>query len=143
MTQRPALTEAKPEKYIIDYLNRDAISKILGTVVYDRAFFFYEGVGKPTGDFSISLADFCNKIKTMSTKSLAFHMKREDFQNWIRDVFGDIELSDRIASLKKKKTARTSETAIRKKLHSTVKVRIAELQDKWHQTLTWPESVVA
>jgi len=143
MTQRSVLTGEKPEKYIIDYLSRDAISKILGTVVYERAFFFYESVGKPTGDFSISLVDFCSKIKTMSTKSLAFHLKRGDFENWIRDVIGDVELSDRVASLKEKKTVWKRETTIRSKLHSIVKDRIAELQDKWHQALTLPESVVA
>lgn len=143
MTQRSVLTGEKPEKNSIDYLSRDVISKILGAVVYDRAFFFYEGVGKPTGDFSISLADFCNKIKTVSTKSLAFHLKRGDFENWIRDVIGDVELSDRIASLKEKKTVWKRETTIRSKLHTIVKDRIAELQDKWHQALTWPESVAA
>jgi len=140
MTQKSVLGVEEPEAHVFDYLSKDSISKILGTVVYDRAFFFYEDIGKPTGEFSISLTDFCNKIKKVPPKSLAFHMKRGDFENWVREVIGDPELSRRIAGLKEKKKARTKEAAIRSKLQSTIKDRIAELQDMWHQALTWPES---
>lgn len=143
MTQTSTLSENRSETFLFDYLSRDMISKILGTVVYDRAFFFYEDIGKPTGDFSTSLTDFCHKINKISVKSLVFHLKRGDFENWIREVIGDIELSNRLATLKENKKARTKAASLRTKLQRTVKDRIAELQDMWHQALTVPESVVA
>jgi len=143
MTRISTLSEKKPEEFVFDYLSRDTISKILGTVVYDRAFFFYEDIGKPTGDFSTSLTDFCEKVNKISAKSLAFHLKRGDFENWIREVIGDIELSNRLVKLKENKRARSKVASLRTKMQQTVKDRITELQDMWHQALTWPESVVA
>ena len=143
MTQRSTIKPEKREDVSFESLNRDLISKILGTVVYDKAFFFYEEIGKPAGDFATSLSDFCNKINKVSPKCLAFHLKRGDFENWIREIIGDVELSNRIGKLKKSKMASKEHTTLRTKLHAAVRDRIAELQDLWHRALTWPESVVA
>jgi len=124
-------------------LNRDVIQKILGNVVYDKAFFFYEDIGKPNGNFAVSLSDFCNKINTIDVKCLAFHLKRGDFENWIQETIGDMELSKRISKLKTNKTVLRNQKALRNKLHATVRDRVAELQDLWHHALMWPESAVA
>jgi len=121
--------------------DKESIQRILGNVVYDRGFFFYEDIGKPTGDFAISLSDFCNKINTTAPKSLAFHLKRGDFENWIREIIGDIELSKRMGKLKKSKTVLRNDTTLRNKLHTTVKDRITELQDQWHHALKWPATM--
>jgi len=106
-------------------LSREEVSKILGTVAYERAFYFYIGIGKPNGEFAISLSDFCNKINGVSSESLAFHLKRRDFQNWISEVIGDIELAKRIDKIKVK------DNALRSTLHAFVSNRIKELQDSW------------
>jgi len=106
-------------------LSRDEVSKILGTVVYERAFYFYNGIGKPNGDFAVSLSDFCNKINVVSSESLAFHLKRRDFQNWISEVVGDVELAKRIDKIQVK------DNALRSTLHAFVSSRIKELQDSW------------
>lgn len=119
--------------------NRDRIQKILGNIVYDKAFFFYEDVGKPSGDFAASLSDFCNKINTINPKSLAFHLKRGDFENWIRETIGDNELAQRIRKLKANKTTWKKEATLRSKLHTTVGDRISELQDLWQSALKSPE----
>jgi hypothetical protein len=142
MTQTSTLN-AKREDLAFESLNRDMISKILGTVVYDKAFFFYEEIGKPTGDFAINLSDFCNKINTVAPKCLAFHLKRGDFENWVREIIGDIELSQQIGKLKASKTVWKNDATLRNKLHATIRDRVAELQELWHHTLTWPESAVA
>jgi len=139
MTQTPILKE-KPEDLAFESPNRDTISKILGTVVYDRAFFFYEEIGKPTGDFAISLSDFCNKINKIAPKCLAFHLNRGDFENWIRDIIGDHTLSRRINKLKTTKTIWKNDATLRNKLYTTVKDRVTELQDQWHQALTRPKA---
>jgi len=121
-------------------LNPNLIQKILGSVVYERAFFFHEDFGKPTGELAISLSDFCNKINTIAPKSLAFHLKRGDFENWIREIIGDVELSKQIGKLKTKKTIWKNDASLRTKLHATVRDRITSLQDEWHHTLKWPEA---
>lgn len=133
----------KQEDLAFESLNRDLIPKILGTVVYDKAFFFYEDIGKPTGEYAVSLSDFCNKINMVSPRSLAFHLKRGDFENWIREILGDAELSARVGKLKTSKTLWKKDAVLKNRLHDTVKDRVAELQDLWHHTLKWREGVVA
>jgi hypothetical protein len=106
-------------------LSREEVSKILETVTYDRAFYFYNGVGKPTGEFAISLSDFCNKINTVDSECLAFHLKRQDFQKWISEAIGDVELAKRMDKIQVK------DNALRSTLHAFVSNRIKELQDSW------------
>jgi len=139
MTQTSQVKAVNQEDFALENLNRDLIQKIFGNVVYDKAFFFYEDVGKPSGDIAISLSDFCNKINTTTSKSLVFHLKRGDFENWTREIIGDIELSKRISKLKTRKTVWKNDASLRTKLHATVRDRIAELQDLWHHALKWPE----
>jgi len=106
-------------------LSREEVSRILGTVTYDRAFYFYHGIGKPNGEFAVSLSDFCNKISAVSAESLAFHLKRRDFQNWIGEVIGDTELAKRLDKIQVK------DNALRNTLQAFVGNRIKELQDAW------------
>jgi len=117
--------KSKSEVSLERSLSQEEVSKILGTVTYDRAFYFYDGVGKPNGDFAISLSDFCNKINVVNSESLAFHLKRRDFQNWISEVIGDVELAKRMDKIKVK------DNALRSTLHAFVSNRIKELQDSW------------
>jgi len=107
-------------------LSQEEVSKILGTVAYDRAFYFYDGIDKPNGEFAVSLSDFCNKINMVSSESLAFHLKRRDFQNWISEVIGDVELAKRMDKIQVKGNA------LRSTLHAFASNRIKELQDSWH-----------
>lgn len=132
------MTRKKTSPRSHENLNRDSIGKILGTVVYDRAFFFYEDIGKPTGDFAVSLSDLCSKINKVNPKSLTFHMKRGDFENWVRDIISDVELSNRMKQLKAQKTAWKNDSTLRRKVHVTVMDRIVELQDLWQQALKMP-----
>ena len=117
--------KSKSEVSLERSLSREEVSKILGTVAYERAFYFYDGVGKPNGDFAVSLSDFCSKINVVSAESLAFHLKRRDFQNWISKVIGDIELAKRMDKIQVK------DNALRSTLHAFVSNRIKELQDSW------------
>jgi len=139
MTHTSAHRIENQEDLIFANPNKNSIQRILGNVVYDKAFFFYEDLGKPTGEFATSLSDFCNKINTISSQSLAFHLKRGDFENWIRETLGDIELSHQLGKLKARKTMWKNDASLRTKLQATIRNRIAELQDLWHQNLKWPE----
>jgi hypothetical protein len=106
-------------------LCREDVSKILGSVSYERAFNFYEGIDQPNGEFAVSLSDFCSKIKIMSSKCLAFHLKRRDFQNWISEVIGDVELARRLNKINVK------DNALRNTLYAFASSRIQELKDVW------------
>ena len=124
----------------MENLNKESINKILGTVVFDKAFYFYEDIGKPTGDFAVSLSDFCNKINKVDPKSLTFHLQRGDFENWVRDIIGDAELSNKMARLKAQKRALKDNSIMREKIHAAVTDRIMTLQDMWQQALKWPQT---
>jgi hypothetical protein len=113
-----------------EVLSKETISKILSTVSYSRAFFFYEEIGKPIGEVAVSLSDFCLKINTIPLKSLVFHLERGDFENWIRDIIGDVELASRISKIRAKK----DQTA-KKKLYQCVSDRIEELKEMWASIL--------
>ena len=111
-------------------LSKDEISQILGTVTFDRAFYFYDAVGKPNGNFAVSLSDFCSKINVVSSESVAFHLKRRDFQKWISDIIGDVDLANRLDKIKVKNNA------LKSTVHAFVSSRIKELQDSWPILLT-------
>jgi len=125
MTKKSTRKKSKREVSLERSLSQEEVSKILGTVAYERAFYFYEGVGKPNGEFAVSLSDFCSKINVVSSESVAFHLKRRDFQNWISEVIGDVELAKRMDKIKVK------DNALRSTLHAFVSNRIKELQDSW------------
>jgi hypothetical protein len=143
MTQKSAFSQVRRESAHFEVPSRDQITRILGTLTQDKAFHFYEDVGRPTGDSATSLTDFCGKINIVTPASLSFHLKRGDFENWTKNAIGDNELSSSIAKIRKAKAKWKSETTLRKKLYSVVRDRVVELQNLWRQALTWPESAVA
>jgi hypothetical protein len=71
-------------------------TKILGTVRDEEAFYFYEAIGKPTGENARSLSDFLEKIKSVTLESLLFHLQRKDFQAWIKKTLGDSKLAGKM-----------------------------------------------
>lgn len=126
-----------------EVLSRDQITRILGALAQEKAFIFYENVGRPTGDSATSLTDFCNKINIVTSASLSFHLRREDFENWTKNALGDEELASRITKIRKAQAKWKKDATLRRKLHAVVRDRVAELQDLWRHALTWPESSVA
>jgi hypothetical protein len=143
MTRKTVLRATSQKNTSFEIPNRDAISKILGTVAPNKAFFFYNEIGKPTGDTAVSLLDFYNKVCTLNPQCLAFHTQRGDFENWIRETIGDLELSQRIGKLKTQKTTWKTPATLQHKLQNTIKERIEELQDIWPNTLTLPQPLIA
>ena len=143
MTQKSTLDQTRREGFHFEVLSRDQITRILGTLTQEKAFFFYEDVGRPTGDSAASLTDLCSKINVVASSSLVFHLKRGDFENWTKNAVGDSELASHIAKIRKTRTAWKSDATLRKKLYVVVRDRVVELQDLWRHALTWPESVVA
>jgi len=97
--------------------------KILRTVRDEEAFYFYEAIGKPTGENARSLSDFLEKIKSVKLESLLFHLQRKDFQTWIKKILGDSKLARKMDGIPP-----SHDDDFRTKIHATVENRIKELR---------------
>lgn len=117
-------TESKQPAEIVEQEGQESIRAcyILRTVPRDKAFHFYEGLGKPTGEFAESLLDFGNKIMTLQSFSLVFHLKRKDIENWIKEIIGDSTLAERISNMD------PNVFDLKWKLYAMIELRIIELK---------------
>ena len=113
----------KPQKSRDLEVNAEAI-RILRTVKNEESFYFYEAIGKPTGESARSLSDFLEKIKTVKLESLQFHLQRKDFQNWIEKTLGDSNLARKIERI-----SPSNDEVLRTKIQSNVESRLKELKE--------------
>jgi hypothetical protein len=102
-------------------------SKILRCITFEKGFHFFTNSGNYTGITAISLSEFAEKIKIVSARSVQYHFRRRDFQRWVNDVIGDVELANRIARLD---TELSSEN-LRKELLKIVRKRIREVEKNY------------
>jgi hypothetical protein len=103
-------------------VNAEAI-RILRILRDEEAFYFYEAIGKPTGENARSLSDFLEKIKSVKLESLLFHLQRKDFQTWIKKILGDSKLARKMNRIPP-----SHDDDFRTKIHATVENRIKELR---------------
>jgi len=103
-------------------VNAEAI-RILRILRDEEAFYFYEAIGKPTGENARSLSDFLEKIKSVKLESLLFHLQRKDFQTWIKKILGDSKLARKMDGIPP-----SHDDDFRTKIHATVENRIKELR---------------
>ena len=96
--------------------------KVLRTVRDQEAFYFYEAIGKPTGEIARNLSDFLDKVKSVKPESLVFHLQRKDFQNWIKEILGDSKLARKLGRI-----SSSDSDDIRTKICEKVEDRIKEL----------------
>ncbi|MCW4034127.1 MAG: hypothetical protein NWF03_02045 [Candidatus Bathyarchaeota archaeon] len=68
-------------------------------VTSEWGFYFYEAFNKPLFEAAFNLDDLKKKINKVPTSSLEFHQNRGDFARWIRDVFKETQLAERIANM--------------------------------------------
>lgn len=68
----------------------------LTDVPFEKGFHFCTDGGNYTGITAVSLADLVEKLKTIDSDSLDFHIQRNDFQKWVKDLFCDEELAWKI-----------------------------------------------
>lgn len=73
--------------------------KLEEKVTPEWGFYFYEAFNKPLFEAAFNLDDLRNKIAKVPTVSLEFHQNRGDFARWIRDVFKETQLAERIAKM--------------------------------------------
>jgi hypothetical protein len=112
-------------------------AKALRSVGDQEAFYFYEAVGKPTGQNAKNLYDFLEKVKTVKTESLAFHLQRKDFQNWVEKILGDAKLSRELGRIQA-----ADSKDVRMLLSEIVQQRIKELKQSSTGLIVSENSVV-
>lgn len=97
---------------------------VLRDVPPENAFYFYQGIGQPTGLSSRNLVEFRDQAKAANPASIEFHLERGDFENWFL-MLGDESLSRQVASLRKQKPAAAQ---LPSRLSSIVDSRIRHLR---------------
>ena len=111
--------------------------QVLRTVGDHEAFYFYEAVGKPTGEVARNLSDFVDRVKSVKSESLMFHLQRKDFQNWVEKILGDSKLAEELARI-----SPSNGDDIRAKINETVENRVRELKESSAQISVNENAVV-
>ena len=104
--------------------DEETASKILRTVPYNNAFYFFTDVEQYSGKFASSLSDFCQRMKTIDVKSVDFHFERRDFQKWIGETLGDIDLANEINKIRKE----IHGEGLRDKIYHLIQRRLTKLR---------------
>jgi len=105
-------------------IDEKTISKITRTLPRNEGFHFYKGPGESTGKIAISLNDLAEKMRIVDIRSINYHYKRREFEKWIRDSLGDVELSRRIGKLSRELHGEK----LRNGLINLIKTRLEELK---------------
>jgi len=120
----------KAKKPLID---RDKALLITSSVPTEKGFHFFTDIQKPTGAFATSIFDFLEQLKKVDLKSLEFHLKRNDFQKWLREVIRDDWLAEEFEKLR---ALELSADKLRKRLVEITEERCKQLSDELkHLTL--------
>ena len=72
---------------------------ITSSLPVEKSFHFFTDINKPTSTFARSIFDFADKLKKVDSKSLEFHLKRNDFSRWLKDVIRDDWLANQFEKL--------------------------------------------
>jgi HD superfamily phosphodiesterase len=99
-------------------------TRTLRTLGNEEAFHFYEDIDKPTGENARSLRDFSERIESVKLESLVFHLKRNDFKNWIENTLEDPKLAKRL-----EKIPVTYNKRLRTEISAAVRNRLKELEE--------------
>ncbi len=113
----------KPEEKRV--LDEATIQRVMRTVPHHDEFQFLKGPGDSTGKVATGLADFAEKMRVVDIRSVNYHFKRREFEKWIRDVIGDLELSRRIGRIRRESHGEN----LRKEIIQVVKGRLEELKE--------------
>jgi len=97
--------------------------RILRTVKDPEAFYFYEAIGKPTGEVARNLHDFAERVKSVRKESLLFHSQRSDFPNWVEKILGDSRLAEQLRQI-----SPSNSVDVRTTICRTVENRLDELK---------------
>jgi Mn-dependent DtxR family transcriptional regulator len=97
-----------------------AAIKAFTSVSEEKSFHFYSQIGYPTVYEAKSLANFYRLIEQIGVDVIEFHMGRGDFENWLREVFGDEKLADEFGRIK---NANLKGEALRKEILKVIEAK--------------------
>ena len=107
-------------------LSKERIISILSELPINKAFHFYTDYDQYTGKYARNLEEFSEYIREIDSRSIRFHLRRRDFQAWIRSI-NDPDLASQIDSLTR---LGLSDEEVRKRLFGMIKTRIEILMKK-------------
>jgi hypothetical protein len=99
---------------------------VLKPVPREKAFYFYNDIGNYAGKSAASLKEFAEIVEVADVKSLAFHLRRGDFENWITDVLKDEVLAKQVRDELRATNSRGED--LRNRLHSIVAARLEQVK---------------
>lgn len=105
-------------------LDEATASKVMRQIPRNEGFLFYKGPGESTGKIATSLNDLAEKMRIVDIRSVNYHFKRREFEKWVRENIGDVELSRRIGKLSKELHGEK----LRNSLINLIKNRLEELK---------------
>ena len=106
-------------------LDKTTVSRIMRTLPRNEGFHFYKGPGESTGKVATGLADMAEKVRIVDIRSINYHFKRREFEKWVRDNLGDVELSRRFGRIDRE----THGEKLRNEIVTLIKTRLEELKD--------------
>jgi len=123
--QRPEVENEMSKKPVSrkKVVDKAMISGIMRTVSRHEGFHFYRDQGDATGKVATSLTEFVKQLGAVDVRSVNFHFKRRDFEKWIRDIIGDVELATKLGKIRKA----THGEKLRNELVQIVNRRLDEL----------------
>jgi hypothetical protein len=107
-------------------LDRDKALLITSSVPVEKGFHFFTGIRKPIGIFSRSIFEFAVQLRKVDVKSIEFHLKRNDFAKWLREVVKDDALANEFEKLQH---VEVSGEKLRARLVAVTEKRCRELAD--------------
>lgn len=79
--------------------DRETALVITSSVPVEKAFHFFTDINKPTSTIARSIFDFAKELKKADSKSVEFHLKRNDFSRWLKGVIRDDWLANQFEKL--------------------------------------------
>lgn len=84
-------------------IDRDKALLITSSVPVEKGFHFFTDLRKPTGAFATSIFEFADQLKKVDLKSIEFHVQRNDFSKWLKEVIRDDWLGNEFGRLQEMK----------------------------------------
>jgi hydroxymethylpyrimidine pyrophosphatase-like HAD family hydrolase/DNA-binding response OmpR family regulator len=94
-TQDQAVTRFRAGHRLVPHI-RHLHKYLLAPLPEWKRFYFHEPDGRYPLRSAASLWEFSEKLREVSTVSLEYHLRRGDFQSWLREVLHDEELAHRV-----------------------------------------------
>ncbi|MEM2118963.1 MAG: hypothetical protein QW840_02440 [Candidatus Bathyarchaeia archaeon] len=117
------ITEKGKKSLGFPEVDSEKAAEILAYLPLEKSFHFYADYGKALNVHAASLQDFCEKLMSIDTNTIEFHINRGDFEAWFNGL-GDVELARKTLLLREQKMAGEE---LRKKLYDIVRNRCEEL----------------